>query len=661
MRYLVTGATGFIGRFVVAELLKRDDAVVLALVREGSKAKFEELRDRLGASDEQLQPVWGDITQPGLTDADTERALNGKIDQVYHLAAVYDMNMDDETGDRINNEGTRNVVEFVNRLKGDVSLQHVSSIAVAGGQWVGTFTEDMFDEGQDVSHPYFRTKYQSEKIVRDECTKAWRVYRPGMVVGSSKTGEMDKIDGPYYFFKTIQRITNHVPKWLPLLGVEGGKLPLAPVDYVAEAMVEIAHQEGRDGQAFQLLQKPQDSVGQVMEILFDAAHGPGFAKQFELPQLPAIVQNGIRESRKLLPLGSALKQMSLALGVPVSALGYITNKTAFDDRKAREALAGTGISCPPLRDYVNVIWEYWSQVMDYPSCDRRATAKLSGKVVLVTGASSGIGFESARKFAANGATVILVARSLDKLESSVDLIRSKGGSAYAYSCDLNNMEDIDAMAQQVLQDHDRVDILLNNAGRSIRRAVMESLDRFHDVERTLQLNYLGAVRLIHRLLPSMAEQRRGQIINISSIGVLSNAPRFSAYIGSKAALDAYCRALAAEVKQYNIDISTIYMPLVRTPMIAPTKLYNYVPTYSVDQASTMVLDTAVHRTKRVKTTVGRVAEISYALMPRFNDNLLGRAFQLFPSSSAAKGERPPEQKVGREGMALAYLLRGSHL
>lgn len=661
MRYLVTGATGFIGRFVVAELLKRDDAVVMALVREGSKAKFESLRQRLGASEEQLLPVWGDITQPGLTDADTERSLSGKIDHVYHLAAVYDMNMDDATGDRINNEGTRNVVEFVNRLKGDVTLQHVSSIAVAGGQWVGTFTEDMFDEGQDVSHPYFRTKYESEKIVRDECDKAWRVYRPGMVVGSSKTGEMDKVDGPYYFFKTIQRITNNVPKWLPLLGIEGGKLPLAPVDYVAEAMVEIAHQEGRDGQAFQLLQKPQDSVGQVMEILFDAAHGPGFAKQFELPQLPAIVQSGIRETRKLLPQGAALKQMSLALGIPVSALGYITNKTAFDDRKTREALAGTGISCPPLREYAQVIWEYWSQVLDYPSGDRRATAKLSGKVVMVTGASSGIGFESARKFAANGATVILVARSLEKLEASVNLIRSKGGSAFAYSCDLNDLEAIDAMAEQVLKDHDRVDILLNNAGRSIRRAVMESLDRFHDVERTLQLNYLGAVRLIHRLLPSMAEQRRGQVINISSIGVLSNAPRFSAYIASKAALDAYCRALAAEVKQYNIDISTIYMPLVRTPMIAPTKLYNYVPTYSVDQASTMVLDTAVHRTKRVKTAVGRVAEISYALMPRVNDNLLGRAFQLFPSSSAAKGERPPEQKVGREGMALAYLLRGSHL
>ena len=353
--------------------------------------------------------------------------------------------------------------------------------------------------------------------------------------------------------------------------------------------------------------------------------------------------------------------MARAIGLPVSAMGYITNKCAFDDRQTREALAGTGISCPPLREYAAKLWEYWAMHLDYPEADRRATARLSGKVVLVTGASSGIGMEAARKFAANGATVLLVARSADKLQAMVDLIRSKGGSAYAYSCDLNDLDAIDTLGQQVLADHDRVDILVNNAGRSIRRAVIESLDRFHDVERTLQLNYLGAVRLIHRLLPAMAENRRGHIINISSIGVLSNAPRFSAYIGSKAALDAYCRCLAAEVKQFNIEISTIYMPLVRTPMIAPTKLYNYVPAYSVDAASDMVVDTAVHRTKRVKTSVGRMAEISYALMPKVNDTILGRAFQLFPSSAAAKGQLMPEQKVGREGMALAYLLRGSHL
>ncbi len=661
MNYFVTGATGFIGRFVVERLLRREGATVYVLIRESSRDKFEHLKQRLGASDKQLVAVWGDITQPGLVDAATSKKLKGKIDHVFHLAAVYDMNMDDETGDRINNEGTRNVVEFANALGGKVCLQHVSSIAVAGGQWVGNFTESMFDEGQDTSHPYFRTKYQSEAIVREESKVPWRVYRPGMVVGCSQTGEMDKIDGPYYMFPLIKQIRNKVPKWLPLLGLEGGKMPLAPVDYVADAMVEIAHQDGQDGKAFCLIQKPQDSMGRVLEIMFDAAHGPGFARKYPLPELPAVVPDALRETRKVLPLDLAAKQMSRAIGIPMSALGYVRNKAVFDDAQAREALKGTDIRCPQLKDYAEKLWTYWETHMDYPRAERRNVARLGGKVVLITGASSGIGLETAKRFAANGATVVMVARSLDKLEAVAETIRAKGGDARYYSCDLNNLDAIDELSIKVLKDLGRVDILVNNAGRSIRRAVLESLDRFHDFERTMQLNYFGCVRLIMNLLPSMVEHNGGQIINISSIGCLSNAARFSAYVASKSALDAYSRCLSAEVKQHNIDISTIYMPLVRTPMIAPTKLYDYAPAWSVDDAADLVLNAAVDRKKRVKTVLGQAAELSYALWPRLNDTVLSRAFQLFPSSIAAKGGGKPEEKLTREGMALAYLLRGSHL
>ncbi len=660
MNYFVTGATGFIGRFVVAGLLQREDAVVHVLIRESSKAKFEALKKRLGASAKQLKPVWGDITQPGLTDEKAAKALRGKIDHVFHLAAVYDMNMDDETGDRINNEGTRNVVNFVNALGGDVRLQHVSSVAVAGGQWVGNFNEDMFDEGQDTSHPYFRTKFQSEKIVREECQVPWRVYRPGAVVGSSETGEMDKIDGPYYLFPIIKQIRNKVPKWLPLLGIEGGKFPLAPVDYVADAMIALAHKDGLDGQAFHLIQKPQDSIGRVLEIMFDAAHGPGFARKYPLPELPEVVPGALRETARILPLETAARQMSKAIGIPVSALGYVRNKAVFDDRKAREALADTTVRCPPLKDYAEKIWTYWETHMDFPRPSRRAVARLGGKVVLITGASSGIGLEAAKKFAANGAIVVLVARSADKLAEVVETMRSKGSDAHYYTCDLNNLEAIDELSVKVLRDHGRVDILVNNAGRSIRRAVMESLDRFHDFERTMQLNYFGCVRLIMNLLPTMVEHREGQIINISSIGCLSNAARFSAYVASKSALDAFSRCLSAEVKASNVDITTIYMPLVRTPMIAPTKLYDYAPAWSVDEASELVLDAALNKTKRVKTVLGQAAELSYALWPKLNDTILSRAFQLFPSSIAAKGGKVDE-KLSREGMALAYLLRGSHL
>jgi short-subunit dehydrogenase len=222
------------------------------------------------------------------------------------------------------------------------------------------------------------------------------------------------------------------------------------------------------------------------------------------------------------------------------------------------------------------------------------------------------------------------------------------------------MEDIDRLAKQVTEDFGRVDILVNNAGRSIRRAVMESLDRFHDYERTMQLNYFGCVRLINGLLPSMVEHKSGQIINISSIGCLVNAPRFAAYVASKSALDAFSRSLSSEVKQDNVDISTIYMPLVRTPMIAPTKIYNYAPTWSVDKASSLVIDAAMHKTKRIKTFLGQTMEMSYAVAPKLNDSLLARGFQLFPSSAKARGKKDDEAPSG-ETMALAYLLRGTHL
>ncbi|MBI3171536.1 MAG: SDR family oxidoreductase, partial [Hydrocarboniphaga effusa] len=584
MNYFVTGATGLIGRFVVERLLRKSAAQVYVLIRESSADKFEALKERFPDQADRLHMVPGDITTSGLmADSDREK-LAGQVKHVFHLAAVYDMNMDDATADKVNNEGTHNVVQFVNALGGEVKLHHVSSVAVAGGDFVGKFTEEMFDEGQPLKHPYFRTKFQSEAIVRDECKVPYRIYRPGAVVGSSQTGEMDKIDGPYYFFKTIQRIRDSMPRWLPLMGVDGGKVPLAPVDYVADAMVAIAHKDGLDGKCFHLIQAHSPSVGDLISTLLEAAHGPEIAKSFDLPKVPGAMRDLAGQLASRIP-GAIKKKISDALGVPVSVLGYINNLAVFDDKQARSALKGSQVRCPELKDYAEKLWQYWELHLDLDvKVSRRATQKLASKVAIVTGASSGIGFITARKLAAAGARVILVARTKEKLEETQRIIQKAGGEAHVYPCDLNSMEAIDAMADKVLQEFGHVDILINNAGRSIRRAVLESLDRFHDFERTMQLNYFGAVRLILKVLPSMTERKSGQIINISSIGVLANAARFSAYVASKSALDASSRCLSAEVVHKNINITAIYMPLVRTPMIAPTKMYNYVPAWSPEKA-----------------------------------------------------------------------------
>ncbi|NDX20279.1 SDR family NAD(P)-dependent oxidoreductase, partial [Acinetobacter baumannii] len=214
--------------------------------------------------------------------------------------------------------------------------------------------------------------------------------------------------------------------------------------------------------------------------------------------------------------------------------------------------------------------------------------KVQGKVILVTGASSGIGLTISNKLADAGAHVLLVARTQETLEEVKADIESRGGQVSIFPCDLNDMEMIDQVSKEILASVDHIDILINNAGRSIRRAVHESYDRFHDFERTMQLNYFGAVRLVLNILPHMIQRKDGQIINISSIGVLANATRFSAYVASKAALDAFSRCLSAEVHAHKIAITSIYMPLVRTPMIAPTKIYKYVPTLSPEQAADLI-------------------------------------------------------------------------
>jgi short-subunit dehydrogenase len=283
--------------------------------------------------------------------------------------------------------------------------------------------------------------------------------------------------------------------------------------------------------------------------------------------------------------------------------------------------------------------------------------KVNGKTIIVTGASSGIGLTVSKYLAQAGAHVLLLARTKDKLDEVKAEIEAEGGKASVFPCDLNDMESIDAVSKEILASVDHIDILINNAGRSIRRAVHESVDRFHDFERTMQLNYFGAVRLVLNLLPHMMQRKDGQIINISSIGVLANATRFSAYVASKAALDAFSRCLSAEVHSHKIAITSIYMPLVRTPMIAPTKMYKYVPTLSPEEAADLIATAIVKRPKKIATNLGRIASITYTIAPDINNILMSIGFNLFPSSTASIGE---QEKLTIIQRAYARLFPGEH-
>jgi NAD(P)-dependent dehydrogenase (short-subunit alcohol dehydrogenase family) len=662
MNYFVTGATGFIGRNLVQRLLKRE-GTVYALVRAGSRGRLEELRTSFGPDGARVVPIAGDLALPGLGVSEEDAlTLRGDVDHFFHLAAIYDMTAGAEAQEIANVEGTRHAVELAGTIEAGCFHQ-ISSIAVAG-LYKGEWREDMFEEAERLdTHPYFRTKHESERVVREECSRPWRVYRPGIVVGDSRTGEIDKVDGPYYGFKLLQQARKVLPAWLPTLGIEGGEINIVPVDYVADAIDYIAHKPGLDGQAFSLTDPNPKSAGEMINLFARAADAPQAALRLDsnvTDPATSLVRTGLRFFP---PAKRAAKAGLAQLGIPAGVLSYFSYPTHFDSSNAEAALEGSGISVPPLESYADRVWDYWERTLD-PDLfkDRSLSAAVRGKVVLITGASSGIGKAAAVKAADAGATVLLVARSVEKLEETKREIEASGGVAHIHRCDMADIEDVERMADEVLAYHGRVDILVNNAGRSIRRSVGLSYDRFHDYERTIQLNYLGAVRLILALLPSMRAHKSGHIINVSSIGTQTNPPRFSAYVASKAALDAFSRVIASEVIDDGVHLTTIHMPLVRTPMIAPTRMYDMFPAISPEEAAEMIAGAMVSQPKKVATRLGTFGELLYAVAPSMSDRILNQAYKLFPESQAAKGksEEAPDKAPSTEAVAFAHLMKGVH-
>jgi NAD(P)-dependent dehydrogenase (short-subunit alcohol dehydrogenase family) len=657
MSYFVTGATGFIGRHLVERLLEREGDIYV-LVREGSTEKLERLMDTWGRP-ERVKPVFGDITEPQLGLDDTARAQLQGVDHFFHLAAIYDITAGEAQNALLNVSGTQNAIELANAL-GASRFHHMSSIAVAGNH-DGYFTEDDFDEGQALPTPYHRTKYESEKLVRERAKVPWRAYRPSLVVGNSQTGEMDKIDGPYYFFKAIQKLRHALPEWFPLVSLEFGRANIVPVDYVAAAVDHIAHVDDLDGRAFHIVDPKPPRSGAVMNTFARAAHAPTAVLRVD-KRMTDMLPKGVLSYALKIPALQGIKRGFLAdLGIPEEALQNAEMRTRFDARDTQRALAGSGIELPPVDSYADKLWDYWERNLD-PDLfkDRSFEGAVNGKTVVITGASSGIGRAAAIKVAAAGGIPLLVARSLDKLEEAKAEIEAAGGTAYVYSCDLSDFDAIDALLEQLFAEHPAIDVLVNNAGRSIRRSVALSYERFHDFERTVGLNYLSPVKLMLGLLPHMRERRSGHIVNVSSIGVQTNPPRFSAYVASKSALDAFTRVVSSETIGDNVTFTTIHMPLVRTPMIAPTKIYDSFPTISPDEAADLICEAIRARPKQINTRLGTFGEVAYALAPKAVDQILHMAYKVFPESAAASGKKDPSEKASGEATALAYLMRGVH-
>ncbi|WP_414939853.1 SDR family oxidoreductase [Amycolatopsis sp. cmx-11-51] len=659
--FLVTGATGLIGRQFTRLLLTREDVDNIALVvRASSRDKLAKLVNAW-PHPERVTLVTGDLGEPLLGVGEDDREKLRGVDHVVHLAALYDLTADDEDSIKANVEGTAQVIALAAELNAG-RLHHVSSVAVAGDH-EGMFTEEMFDVGQRLVTPYHRTKFEAERLVREQQDVPWRVYRPAVVVGNSETGEMDKIDGPYYLFPAISRLAG-LPD-LPIVGPDLGDTNVVPVDYVAESLNALITTPGLDGRAFHLVNPEPQPVVSVYNAFAKAAGAPTISVQLNERVSKGIV-NLVKLSEHIPGFTIARDAVMERLGIPPVLLETMAFPSVFSSASTRKALIGSGVEVPRIEDYAPTLWRYWREHLDpFRARKHGPRGELDGRRVIITGASSGIGRATAIKVAAAGGVPLLVARRQHELEEVRDEIIAAGGTASVYPADLTDEESVLKAVDAMLADHGRIDMLVNNAGRSIRRSIKLSYDRFHDYERAMAINYFGAVRLILAVLPQMSERKFGHIVNVSSIGVQGIAPRFSAYAASKAALDYFSRIAATETHGDGITFTTIHMPLVRTPMIRPTKIYDAFPTKSPDQAANMVMKALKERPKHIGTPAGQAIGLAYTLTPGLTDAVAYQGFRVFPDSAAAGGGGglkigKGEQHLSRAAMTLARLSRGFH-
>lgn len=569
MACFVTGGTGLIGRNLIDHLLARGETVYV-LLRPGSEAKLEALRARWGKAAERVVAVSGDLLDPALAVTCPER-----VDHFFHLAALQDVAcLDEEALQRINVEGTRRAIALA-RSVGAGRLHHASAWAVAG-DYDGVFTEDMFDQGNAHLLPWLRSKREAEAVVRGECDLPWRIYRPGIVVGRSDSGEIDEADGLYCLFEALQAIGDALPRWFPLPRIGGGYLDVVPVDYVAEAMDHLAFREAGDGACFHLTGPRPQRFGDVLETLARAARAPSFSMPLDREKVLDLMSPDMQEfvfrffPPEFLVTGSFLD----LLGIPSQLMGLKDHPTRFVGDETRKALEGSGIRCPELGSYANRLWHYWESHLD-PELHRDASleAAIEGKRVMVTGASSGIGEATAYRFAQAGAKVLLVARSADKLEALRARIESEGGEAHVHAADLSDEASRNALIETVLREHGGVDVLVNNAGRAINRMIHKAFDRLHDYQRVMALNYFGPVALCLGFLPGMRERGFGHVINVLSLGAQAVGPGATAYSSSKSALETFADGVRIDLSDDGIFVTNIYMGLVHTPMSAPTAMY----------------------------------------------------------------------------------------
>ncbi|MCA9706717.1 MAG: SDR family oxidoreductase [Myxococcales bacterium] len=647
-RYLVTGATGFIGRHLVDRLVTRGARLHL-LVRPGSRARVEPWLARWqqqAADAGGSVQVWaGDVEQPRLGLSDDDRQRWPGFDHVVHLAALYALEAPESRLRAVNVDGTRELLALLREHDFGGVLHLVSSVAVAGA-YEGVFTETQLDAGQKHPHPYQRTKYEAEQLVRQAEDLRVRIYRPSAVVGHSITGQIDRIDGPYHFFKALQKIRDTVPRWLPLLSLARMPINMVPVDFVAEVLDHLIHAPGLDGQTFHVVDPAPPSPRETFNLLSAAAAGPRMAETKLGRRLLGLVGPQLSMASQLTSVRFIRDEILRDLGIPPAVLSAVNLRVSYDAANLVRALQGTGLACPPQARYLTALWDHWARHLD-PDLDASTKRRrvFEGQHVLITGASSGVGRELALLCAELGAFPLLVARREPELQEVADRIRERGGRAACYVADVSELAECDRVVEQILRDHGHVDVLVNNAARSIRRRSVDSIARFHDFERTMQLNFFGALRMIRACLPGMRARKHGAIVNVLSAGARMPTPNFSAYMASKAALGQLTDTLGVELMTEGIHTCGVYLPWVRTPMMG--EAFSDTNAMTPRRAAEWIVDGVVERQRLVADFHMKRRAVFNVVAPMTLSRLLNVFWRISTDEDGAHPEMQLDRMVAK--------------
>ena len=427
-----------------------------------------------------------------------------------------------------------------------------------------------------------------------------------------------------------------LPRLTPIMLPDTGRTNIVPVDYVVDALVALMHADGRDGQTFHLTSPKTIGLRGIYRGIAGAAGLPPL--RGSLPRSMATPLLKVRGRPKVWR-----NMVATQLGIPGEVLDVVDLAPTFISEQTQNALRGTGIAVPEFSSYAPALWRYWAEHLD-PNRARRDDPEgpLVGRHVIITGASSGIGRASAIAVAERGATVFALARNADALDDLVAEIRAHGGQAYAFTCDVTDSGSVEHTVKDILGRFDHIDYLVNNAGRSIRRSVVNQTDRLHDYERVMAVNYFGAVRMVLALLPHWRERQFGHVVNVSSAGVQARSPKYSAYLPTKAALDTFSEVVGTETLSDHITFTNIHMPLVATPMIKPSRRLNPVPPITAEHAAAMVVRGLIDKPSRIDTPLGTLSEAGLYFVPKLSRRVLHQVFLGYPDSAAARGEPKSE-------------------